>query len=52
MITLSSDIVASISGAVSGVIQQLWIIMALLFSVVVAFFIVRKIIFMFSLAKR
>lgn len=52
MINISSDIVTSIITAVSDVISQLWPIMALLFSVVLTFFVIRKVIFMFSLAKR
>lgn len=52
MINISSDIVTTIMTAVAGMIQQLWVIFALIMAVVVAFFVIRKIIFFFTLAKR
>lgn len=52
MINISSDIVNSIIQATAGIIQQLWIVFAFLFSVVITFYIARKIIFMFTLSKR
>ncbi len=52
MINLSSDIVNSITTALSGAIQQLWPIIAVLLSIVLGFFVLRKIIFMISLTKR
>lgn len=52
MINITSDIVTSIIQATAGTIQQLWVVFAFLFSVVIAFYIARKIIFMFTLSKR
>lgn len=52
MITFDPLIVSSITGAVSGIIQELWPLLAVPFSVVIAFFIIRKVIFMFLLIKR
>jgi len=52
MINLSSDIVSAIVSATSTSIQQLWPIIAVIFSVVIAFFAIRKILFILTLAKR
>lgn len=52
MINVSSDIVSSISTNVAGIISQLWGIFSLLFGVIIAFYIIRKIIFLFIIAKR
>ena len=52
MITLSTDIVESITTALSETIQQLWIVIAVLLSVVIAFYVIRKIIFTITLVKR
>lgn len=52
MINLSSDIVSSIVTATSTAIQQLWPIIAVIFSIIIAFYGMRKIIFMLTLTKR
>jgi len=52
MINLSSDIVDSIVNATSTAIQELWVIIAVVFSVVLAFYGIRKIIFILTLTKR
>jgi len=52
MINVSSDIVESISTNASPAIQDLWPIFALLFGVIITFYIVRRIVFIFSLTKR
>ena len=52
MINLSSDIVSSIVTATSTAVQQLLPIIAVIIGVVLAFFGIRKIIFILSLAKR
>jgi hypothetical protein len=52
MITLSSDIVESITTATSQGIQQLWILIAVLLGIILSFYVLRKIIFLFTLVKR
>jgi len=52
LINLSSDIVSSIVNATSTAVQQLWPIIIIVFSVVLAFFGIRKILFTLTLAKR
>jgi hypothetical protein len=52
MITISSDIVNIISANVASIISQLWVIFALLFGIILTFYILRKLVFLFSLAKR
>ena len=51
MINISSDIVTAISGNVASIIQQLWIVFALLIGIVLSFFIIRKLIYLFTYSK-
>lgn len=52
MITISSDIVNTISTNVASIIGQLWGIFALLLGVIIAFYMARRIIFLFFISKR
>lgn len=52
MIEISSNIIETISNALSNAIISLWPVIAVLLGLVVGFFIVRKIIFIISLTKR
>ena len=52
MINISNDIIASIVNAVSQAIQQLWIVIAVPLGIIIAFYAIRKILFMITLSKR
>jgi len=52
MITVSSDITTTLGGTVATMIQQLWPVFVVAFSVIIAFFFARKLIFLFTLIKR
>lgn len=52
MFDVSPDIVDSIVSATSSAVQELWPIIIVVFSVVLAFYGIRQIIFIISLAKR
>jgi len=51
MINVSTDIATAISNNTASMIQQLWIVFAVFFAIIITFYIVRKIIFTFTLAK-
>ena len=52
MINVSTDIANAISSNTASMISQLWIVFAVLFAIIITFYIARKIIFTFSLTKR
>lgn len=52
MINVSSDIADALSQNTAEIISQLWEVFAVFFAIIIAFYIARKIIFLFSLAKR
>jgi flagellar biosynthesis/type III secretory pathway M-ring protein FliF/YscJ len=52
MINVSSDIATVIMTDTANVIQQLWVIFAVFIGVIIAFYIIRKIIFLLTLIKR
>lgn len=52
MINVSTDIANAISSNTASMISQLWVIFAIFFGVAITFYVVRKIIFLFSLTKR
>jgi hypothetical protein len=52
MINISSDIANIISINVASIIQQLWVVFAIFIGITLTFFIIRKIIFLFIIAKR
>ena len=51
MITISTDIANAIMTTVASVIQQLWVVFAVLIAITLTFFAVRKIIFFITLVK-
>ena len=51
MINISSDIVTQITSSVSTAIQQLWPVIAVLLSIVIGFYVLRKVIFLMTLTK-
>ena len=52
MINVSSDILNTLATVVASIISQLWVIFALLIGIVLTFYIIRKVIFLFIIAKR
>ena len=52
MINVSTDIANALSNNVASMIQQLWVVFAVLFAIIISFYIIRKIVFTFSLTKR
>ena len=52
MINVSSDIFNTITTDVAGIIQQLWVIIAIFLSLNITFYLIRKIIFLFVISKR
>jgi len=52
MINVSSDIANALIQAVASIIQQLWVVFAVLLGIIITFYIVRKIVFLFVIAKR
>lgn len=52
MINIDTDIVSSITNALSGSIQALWPVIAVLLSIIIGFFVIRKLIFIIGLVKR
>lgn len=52
MINISSDIATALIQSVASIIQQLWVIFVILLSIIITFYIVRKIVFLFVIAKR
>jgi len=52
MINVSTDIANAISNNTATMIQQLWVVFAVLFAIIITFYIASKIIFTFSLVKR
>jgi hypothetical protein len=52
MINVSSDIFNTVSTNVASVIQQLWVVLAIFIALNITFYIIRKIIFLFTISKR
>ena len=52
MINISTDIANAISTNTATMIQQLWVVFAVFFAIIISFYIARKIIFTFLLTKR
>ena len=52
MITISSDIVHTIYTTTASIIQQLWVVFAILIAITLTFYIARKLIFLFIIIKR
>ena len=52
MINVSSDIANAISSNVASMIQQLWVVFAVFFATIITFYVIRKIVFTFTLVKR
>lgn len=52
MINISTDIISSLETAVSSAVISLWPVFAILISITLAFYVLRNIIFTFTLVKR
>lgn len=52
MINLSSDIVEVIGDFLSQSIMQLWVVIALLLSIPISFYVLRRIIMLIAMIKR
>ena len=51
MINVSTGIASAISNNTASMISQLWEVFAVFFAIIITFYIIRKIVFTFTLAK-